>query len=96
MERVPGNQPGNRRQARRGITARARRRRRRAILFYCVSFLVVIAAAVILSLTVLFRIDTIQVENTSRYSQEEILEIQKIQKHQVEIILQEEKQLIKI
>ena len=76
MERIPGNQPGNRRRpARRGITARARRRRRRAILFYCVSFLVVIAAAVILSLTVLFRIDTIQVENTSRYSQEEILEI---------------------
>ena len=75
MERVPGNQPGNRWQARRGVSARARRRRRRAILFYCVSFLVVIAAAVILSLTVLFRIDTIQVENTSRYSQEEILEI---------------------
>lgn len=60
--------------ARRGVTARARRRRRRAILFYLFTFFLVIAAAVTLSLTVLFRIDTIRVENTSAYSQEEILE----------------------
>lgn len=65
---------GRRAIARRGVTARARRRRRRAILFYLFTFLLVIAAAVTLSLTVLFRIDTIRVENTSAYSQEEILE----------------------
>ena len=59
--------------ARRGISPRARRRKRRAIFFYCFTFLFVIAAAVVLSLTVLFRIDTIEVNNTSRYSEQEIL-----------------------
>lgn len=77
MRQIPtdNNRTGGRKAiARRGITARARRRRRRMILFYLFTFFLVIAAAVILSLTVLFRIDTIQVENTSSYSQEEILE----------------------
>lgn len=78
MRQIPtdNNRTGGRKAiARRGVTARARRRRRRMILFYLFTFFLVIAAAVILSLTVLFRIDTIQVENTSSYSQEEILEI---------------------
>lgn len=78
MRQIPtdNNRTGGRKAiARRGITARARRRRRRMILFYLFTFFLVIAAAVTLSLTVLFRIDTIQVENTSSYSQEEILEV---------------------
>ena len=78
MRQIPtdNNRTGGRKAiARRGITVRARRRRRRMILFYLFTFFLVIAAAVTLSLTVLFRIDTIQVENTSSYSQEEILEV---------------------
>lgn len=77
MRQIPtdNNRTGGRKAiARRGVTARARRRRRRMILFYLFTFFLVIAAAVTLSLTVLFRIDTIRVENTSSYSQEEILE----------------------
>lgn len=77
MRQIPtdNNHIGGRKAtARRGVTARARRRRRRMVLSYLITFLLVIGAAVTLSLTVLFRIDTIRVENTSSYSQEEILE----------------------
>lgn len=52
---------------------RRRRRRRALLLFYFFTFITVIAAAVALSLTVLFKIDTIQVTGTSRYSAEQII-----------------------
>lgn len=52
---------------------RRRRKRRRLILFYIVMFLVVVIGAVTLSLTVLFKIDTIQVTGTSRYTAQEIV-----------------------
>ena len=59
---------------------RRRRRRRALLLFYCFTFITVIAAAVALSLTVLFKIDTIQVVGTSRYSAEEVIRAGGIQK----------------
>lgn len=51
-----------------------RRRRKRALLcFYLFTFLAVITAAVVLSLTVLFKIESIQVNGTTRYSAEQII-----------------------
>lgn len=52
---------------------RERRRRHSLLLFYFILFFFVIAAAAIVSLTVLFKIETIQVEGTSRYTQEQIV-----------------------
>ena len=52
---------------------REKRRRRRLRFFYFFLFLTVLSAAVVLSLTVLFQVDTIQVTGSSRYSQEEIV-----------------------
>lgn len=60
--------------------ARKRRRHRALLLFYFFTFITVITAAVALSLTVLFKIDTIQVTGTSRYSAEEIIRDCGIQK----------------
>lgn len=54
---------------------RRRRKRRRAILFYIATFLFVVVGAITLSLTVLFKIDTIQVTGSSRYPAEQIVEI---------------------
>ncbi len=68
--------------ARHGVSSRAKRRRRKVILFYFLTFVLVISIAVVLSLTVLFRINTIQIENTSSYSEEEILEACGIEKGQ--------------
>ena len=69
----------NGRQVPRGTEQRAalrrRRKRRRAILFYIATFLLVVVAAVTLSLTVLFKIDTIQVTGTSRYPAQQIVQI---------------------
>lgn len=59
---------------------RKRRRRRALLVFYISTFFIVIAAAVILSLTVLFKIDSIQVTGTSRYSAEEIVKAAGIEK----------------
>lgn len=54
--------------------ANRRRRRRRALLiFYILLFLSVLSAAAAVSLTVLFKIDSIQVSGTSKYSQEQII-----------------------
>ena len=53
---------------------RRRRRRRRMAIFYLLLFLVVLGSALTLSLTVLFRVETIEVKGESRYSAEEILE----------------------
>ena len=53
---------------------RRRRRRRRMAIFYLLLFLVVLGTALTLSLTVLFRVETIEVKGESRYSAEEILE----------------------
>ncbi len=59
---------------------RRRRRRRALVLFYSFVLLTVIAAAAALSLTVLFKIDTISVSGTSRYSAEEITQTTGIKK----------------
>lgn len=57
-----------------GRAALRRRRRKRALLcFYLFTFLAVVTAAVVLSLTVLFKIESIQVNGTSRYSSEQII-----------------------
>lgn len=71
-----GNNETRRRSAvgRRGLTPKAKRRKLRMVLFYVGTFLFVITAAMILSLTVLFRIDSIEVDNSSRYSSKEVLE----------------------
>lgn len=60
--------------------ARKRRRRRALLLFNIVAFITVLAAAVVVSLTVLFKIDTIKVTGTSRYSAEEIIKATAIKK----------------
>lgn len=58
-----------------GRAALRRRRRKRALLcFYLFTFFAVVTAAVVLSLTVLFKIESIQVNGTSRYSAEQIIE----------------------
>lgn len=51
---------------------RKRRRRRALVLFYFFIFVTVVAAAAALSLTVLFKIDTVQVNGNSRYSSQDI------------------------
>ena len=75
MGREPqnGKQKGAVRRPRRGATQRARRRRRMLVIFYLLVFLFVVTAAVSLSLTVLFRVTDIEIENQTSYSQEEIL-----------------------
>ena len=59
---------------------RRRRKRRRAILFYIATFLMVVVGAVTLSLTVLFKIDTIQVAGGSRYPAQQIVQTCGIQR----------------
>lgn len=61
--------------SRAGIRAENRRRRRRRalLIFYLFLFFAVVSSAVVVSLTVLFKIDAIQVSGTSRYSQEQIV-----------------------
>ena len=58
------------------IDAAARRRRRRRVMavFYFFLFLLVLGTALTLSLTVLFRVETIEVQGESRYTAEQILE----------------------
>ena len=53
---------------------RRRRRRRRMFFFYIFLFLAVIGTAVTLSLTVLFRVERIEVQGESRYSAEQIVQ----------------------
>lgn len=61
--------------SRAGIRAenRKRRRRRALLIFYFFLFFAVVSAAVAVSLTVLFKIDDIEVGGTSRYTQEQIV-----------------------
>lgn len=61
--------------SRAGVRAknRKRRRRRALLLFYIFLFVAVVSAAVILSLTVLFKIDSIEVSGTSCYSKDQII-----------------------
>lgn len=63
-----------------GARDRAKKRRRRLMMFYAFVFLMVIAAAVALSLTVLFKIDTIEVSGSTRYSAQEIINASGIEK----------------
>lgn len=77
---VPGRTDGRgagqhaRYATRAGRAALRRRRRKRALLcFYLFTFFAVVTAAVVLSLTVLFKIESIQVNGTSRYSAEQII-----------------------
>lgn len=60
--------------------SRRRRRRRALLLFYFFTFITVITAAIALSLTVLFKIDTIEVTGTSRYPAEQIIAVCEIEK----------------
>ncbi len=59
---------------------RRRRKRRQTILFYVFLFFLVITAAVVLSFTVLFRMETISVTGSSPYTQEEIIEASGLKK----------------
>ena len=76
----PQPRQGRGRKRRGAASERARRRQRALLLFYLFTLILVIAAAVVLCLTVLFQIDTIEVTGTSRYSQEEIISNCGIQK----------------
>lgn len=53
----------------------ARQRRRKKILFYIVFALVVAVVGIILSLTVFFKITTVEVEGQSQYTDSEIVEV---------------------
>lgn len=68
--------------SRAGIRAENRRRRRRRalLIFYIFLFFAVVSAAAAVSLTILFKIDSIQVGGTSRYTQEQIISACGIQK----------------
>lgn len=59
---------------------RKRRRRRFLLVFYILLFLTVTVGAVVVSLTVLFKIDTVEVTGTSRYSANVIIEAGGIKK----------------
>ncbi len=61
---------------------RRRRKRRALLLFYFFTIITVITAAAALSLTVLFKIDSIQITGTSRYSAEQIIAVCGIEKGQ--------------
>lgn len=67
-----GRQPASARQRDRA-EQRRRRRRRRNIVFYTALFLLVIGVAVLLCFTVLFKLETVSVSGSSRYSAEEIV-----------------------
>lgn len=75
-----GSHPSGPPRAKERADQRRKRRRRKTILFYTLLFFLVIAIAVILSFTVLFRMETISVEGSSRYSQEEIVEASGLKK----------------
>ncbi len=75
-----GSVPHKGREKRRAAASRkARRRKRLLLIFYLVTFLIAIGAAVVLSITVLFRIDTIQVTGQSRYTEQEIVQMSGIE-----------------
>lgn len=67
------SQPRGRSMQAKKVKAKARHRKRNLIIFYISIFLVIIAAAITLSLTVLFKISSIVVTGTSRYSLEDII-----------------------
>ena len=67
------SQPRGRSMQAKKVKAKAKHRKRNLILFYLSIFVVIIAAAITLSLTVLFKISTIEVTGTSRYSVEDII-----------------------
>ena len=63
-----------RQRAQQAVTARRRKKRKKNyILYYIILFLFIIVAGIILSLTVFFNIETIDVEGTSKYTAEEIV-----------------------
>ena len=53
---------------------RKRRRKKNYALYYIILFIFIVVAGIVLSLTVFFNIDAIQVEGNSRYSAEEVIE----------------------
>nr|WP_319487503.1 FtsQ-type POTRA domain-containing protein [uncultured Caproiciproducens sp.] len=80
-----GEQGANERSARyaspqRRTDTRKRHRRRCLLLFYIFMFIAVVVGAVVISLTVLFKIETIEVSGTSRYSAEAIVQAANIKK----------------
>ncbi len=72
-DRPARTQPRRRNMQAKKVKAKAKNRKRNLILFYLSVFVVIIAAAITLSLTVLFKISTVEVTGTSRYSAEEII-----------------------
>ena len=72
-KRPAHSQPRGRSMQAKKVKAKAKHRKRNLILFYLSIFVVIIAAAITLSLTVLFKISTIEVTGTSRYSVEDII-----------------------
>jgi cell division protein FtsQ len=78
--KVCGAQEGPESSAARRAGFRYRRRRRAQLVFYIFLFLFIVAGAAVLSLTVLFKTESIQVTGTSSYSQEQIIEASGIRK----------------
>lgn len=72
-----GRQPGRTAATRRRPSARVnpRRRKLRMALLYTLMILSVLGVAIALSLTVLFKIDTIEIAGESRYDQTQIMEL---------------------
>jgi len=79
-ERVTNRRSAKYETPQRRADIRKRRRRRALLVFYFFTFVTVIVAAVAVSLTVLFKIDSIQVNGTSRYSAEKIMKAGGIEK----------------
>ena len=58
----------------RNAAIRNRKRKRRLLFFYASMFFIVLCAALILALTILFKVEAIEVQGISRYSTEEVTE----------------------
>lgn len=79
---APNRRSGKYATPQRRAEARRRRKRRALIAFYLFVFVTVIACAAALSLTVLFKIDTVSVEGKSSYPADQIISLSGIKKGQ--------------
>ena len=64
----------------RNAAIRNRKRKRRLLFFYASMFFIVLCAALILALTILFKVEAIEVQGISRYSTEEVTEASGLEK----------------
>lgn len=78
--RIRGGQAAASIRQRERADRRRRRRKRRNVLFYTILFLLVIGIAVLLCFTVLFKLETISLTGSSRYSVEEIVQASGLKK----------------